>query len=1507
MFTVPALITEKLIDVILDFVQKGGENLVKDIATKKEIEKAIESAANRFIDEYEDEDLARALAGDTRFYDLASIRNAVNEFLKHPFDPAPQVKIEKEFRMVLPESQRASSDKAARDYLEILHQQLMGIEKLKSILDQIFQYRTMKASERSARADEESVELQKESIQVQKTIADGIEKLVASKDKRPNLEKAREIYLHKFIEKYSPKSSSPIDLGTYENLPLMPFFSSSNSFGRDSQIPKRYNRLSEIPDLPNTFILSGPHGSGKTILLRKKALENANLALQNINEPMPILIEAWEWQSGDFFSVLINNLRKYLFSAAKLLSPMVDPNDLILQGVALYFDGLDELNQERFVGLTKTLRDLDTITIATYRVEEYKDKANLDFPEIAILSLETENIRHFAQTYLGREKSKAFIGQFESLQEERERRQEKDLMQLVRIPFFLNIILDSYKESGGLQVANQWKLIEDCVNRLLRGFDERLGVDRSEIKQYRNISDVIDLLSDIAFKSISHRFVPLDKISSHIPKAVLRALDEVGLIILDTERVRFRHDLIAEFFAAHQLMNANLEPIVRKRGFEGVLVLLASYSEKHRKDIQRIILKSFDDDVSEEKDQGGSKWAWARHDIWNQRGLLWVIGEIGDLDSVKWLLFYISKRKSDINTNVLLSLAKIANKLSDEQDEKKKAIEVIGEILLEKPKELEGDYFEWGQSLISEFVGLAGKYIDTAKALAEIKNDTSAKILVQGFYRFTELFQRGTAPGMFDIYRREFTSVFSKMGEPAVQHLLELLSDRNEEIAITAGEALAWTLTSVPPKSCFPILARHPLAEVRLQIASALGEQLHPDSIPYLINALNDEEIVTRGTAGHHGGMWTVYFYVRDGVALSLAKFDSTEARVALKNYGYSENGIWTLAMWIERLDQNIEEPARAALSRQWARNAAGEKGGLDLLLPRLGHMEHAPDLPCPIADGLRERMRIGERPIESLLQYFYESGDHISQMEAILLVGEMGDKNTAFELLKIINSKFDEDLRATAAGSLAVLVARHIKLYSQEELGNFESALTTAINFNNVDGGRGFGYGLGRVAFAILSGDLYTDPMARMRTHRNIDVSARKLVQLGVEKAIERIENGTISGIKVGLKILEEVAGALEGFDVVEKSYLEDVLEGELAKKARTFLESTPNYKVRCANNALIRVNYKQGSFDSVPERGPGNFPRREYYVQEASRALRLLKKAQRLKSERHPIWAKNFQDQDWDELGCDDGTIYSLMGYAARCVKQNDDAIQYWTLCGEFYESKENLVEKEKSRLVHVLLDLSNLIDDDKERAYKYAEHALMVAQNSTNLFLHFEALGNLEFVCRERGDWKRIIEISSMAIHMSRNIPHLFREKSQLLLTRALAHLEMQDYPAALNDYQEGFRFAEQYGLLEKSIEFRMGTIVAHTHVLANDEFADDEQLRAILRYYDDIQDWVAGAYAFIFIADRARLNLKDQYNMYRLAAEWGEKIGPTIDGFQIMSYVMPKLAEIWRIHEQEDNPD
>ena len=264
--------------------------------------------------------------------------------------------------------------------------------------------------------------------------------------------------------------------------------------------------------------------------------------------------------------------------------------------------------------------------------------------------------------------------------------------------------------------------------------------------------------------------------------------------------------------------------------------------------------------------------------------------------------------------------------------------------------------------------------------------------------------------------------------------------------------------------------------------------------------------------------------------------------------------------------------------------------------------------------------------------------------------------------------------------------------------------------------------------------------------------------------------------------------------------------------------------------------------------------------------------------------------------------------MEYAARCLTQNDTASQYWTRCIEFYKSKESLSQEERYRLVRLLLDISDLVfDDDLEKSYKFTKRAVEVAQSSNNYPFHFESLGKLMDICIERKDWARITEYCAVSLDVAHKLPYAFKEILKPLSMRALAYFETKNYSAALDDYQEGFRIAEKYGLLEKSIGFRVGIIVANSYVVASKEFADDSHLRDIGQFYDDIQDWIAAAWVMIFIADRARLNLKDQYNLYRLAKECAEKIRPAIEAIQIMSYVMPKLTEIWRVHEQEDNPD
>lgn len=244
MFTLPAAITERLIGWVFDFLKKSGENLAKDMATKKQVSEAIESAAERFASGYEDKKLAEALAVDTRFYDLESVQNAIYEILEHPFDPAPQVKIEKEFEMVLPENQRRLASKAAQAFLEILHEQLMGIEKLQAILSLIYQKRT----------------------------AVGIEKLVAKQEiSASEIDRAKEQYLQYIIDINQLVGSSGRRLARMKLDEL--YVKLTKKDAGDISIADAVHNNARV-------VILGNPGTGKTTLMRFLALHFAN-ALKN--------------------------------------------------------------------------------------------------------------------------------------------------------------------------------------------------------------------------------------------------------------------------------------------------------------------------------------------------------------------------------------------------------------------------------------------------------------------------------------------------------------------------------------------------------------------------------------------------------------------------------------------------------------------------------------------------------------------------------------------------------------------------------------------------------------------------------------------------------------------------------------------------------------------------------------------------------------------------------------------------------------------------------------------------------------------------------------------------------------------------------------------------------------------------------------------------------------------------------------------------------------------------
>lgn len=152
---IPEFILQVFLDQVLGFLTEKTRSAFQDTLTKKQIKEAIRNASIRFENEFPNRELAKALNNNTRFHDLPVIRESINYFLEHPFDSIPKIQIRDQFKSTLPISEHRYLDEAVNFYLERLQEELIGVEKLQSILSLIYKKRIAEASERTANGVEE--------------------------------------------------------------------------------------------------------------------------------------------------------------------------------------------------------------------------------------------------------------------------------------------------------------------------------------------------------------------------------------------------------------------------------------------------------------------------------------------------------------------------------------------------------------------------------------------------------------------------------------------------------------------------------------------------------------------------------------------------------------------------------------------------------------------------------------------------------------------------------------------------------------------------------------------------------------------------------------------------------------------------------------------------------------------------------------------------------------------------------------------------------------------------------------------------------------------------------------------------------------------------------------------------------------------------------------------------------------------------------------------------------
>lgn len=442
MIPVPEGAKDKVWNSVVDFLVKETgkygsgaianriEGLRSDRAFAGDVQKAIERAAARFVEEYPDKDLARALAVDTRFYDLPSVQNAVRELLTHPYAPAPRVTLETGFADVLPVAAKKKTSDAAQFFLERLREELIGVKKLHDTLDLVLQLETIKTqTEMSATLKRIEKLLEPETLSLDSARAKYLDYLIATNTyvyPRGIMQMTRSVSL-KLDEVYVSLTAERAVSGLLREADkrMMARRAEEESESEEPRV-ERIELAQAVRENARIVVLGEP-GAGKTTLVRFLALQFAR-ALKDLkglgNLPgllvrdkdgneygqvrLPILVRIANYADAfskngnlsvrDFFYDAFGDVDAPREAIAQVLA------DVLREGNALVLlDGLDEIVDvgdrvqiarriEGFVaGVNSRNRFVVTSRVAGYRSAPLDG----DFAEITLRELEREQIEKF--------------------------------------------------------------------------------------------------------------------------------------------------------------------------------------------------------------------------------------------------------------------------------------------------------------------------------------------------------------------------------------------------------------------------------------------------------------------------------------------------------------------------------------------------------------------------------------------------------------------------------------------------------------------------------------------------------------------------------------------------------------------------------------------------------------------------------------------------------------------------------------------------------------------------------------------------------------------------------------------------------------------------------------------------------------------------------------------------------------------------------------------------------
>ena len=356
-------------------------------------------------------------------------------------------------------------------------------------------------------------------------------------------------------------------------------------------------KLSEIIDglrLRNVILLGDP-GCGKTTSLRHLAMRQARRTVRSPKKfRLPVFASLGSYTGGDILEFLKSRVGGYCgMPLSELLVEYLSRGRLII-----FFDAMNEMPGDQYAENIKKIRKL----IEDYPLNRYvfscrSDAYNgeLEIPAATIKALDNETIRAFSVNYLG-EEGEIFY----------ERLEKEDLVDMVRNPFFLLMVLKTrnFPKSKGEMLEH---FLEILLKREKSKGDIRRSYDWAPVVELKKVLEQLAYLMTHHYRTtvISRKEVErflneslrtgtgYDFISQGCETLILRYTDD------RRRNLGFWHHIIQEFLAASylerrfdELKDEELKSICCDEWWWEPLILLSGIIEKKDDLIKRVLGKS---------------------------------------------------------------------------------------------------------------------------------------------------------------------------------------------------------------------------------------------------------------------------------------------------------------------------------------------------------------------------------------------------------------------------------------------------------------------------------------------------------------------------------------------------------------------------------------------------------------------------------------------------------------------------------------------------------------------------------------------------------------------------------------------------------------------------------------------------------------------------------------------------------------------------------------------------